>query len=97
MLRFGKLPLKAKNPRKNVPYQEAQIVRFCLDAGYELIDIKISHILALRELKLKKDYYSANYDPFDRILIAQAKSENCVLLSHDTNFKNYDETCIRMI
>lgn len=29
-------------------------------------------------------------DPFDRLLIAQARSEDLVLVSHDKNIRKYD-------
>ncbi len=32
-----------------------------------------------------------NFDPFDRMLISQAKTQNIYILSHDINFKKYDK------
>ena len=63
-------------------------------AGYLMMDIKPEHILTLRSLRVKPSRMIMNHDPFDRLLIAQAKSENCKLLSHDRNFETYDEECI---
>ena len=45
-------------------------------------------------MRIREGHYSGNLDPFDRLLIAQAKTEECVLLSHDRNFENYLEKCI---
>ena len=36
-----------------------------------------------------------NFDPFDRMLISQAKTQNIYILSHDINFKKYDKACIK--
>lgn len=57
--------------------------------GFKRIDIKASHIKALSTLKEKENNKHA--DPFDRILLAQAKAENIALVSHDKKYKNYDE------
>lgn len=50
-----------------------------------------SHILAIRNLRIRDGRTLSNLDPFDRLLIAQAKTEECVLLSQDRNFENYLE------
>ncbi len=86
----------AKSPLK-CPYREADILRFCLSSGMEPLDILTRHILALRTLETREDSYLSNQDPFDRMLIAQAKTEGMILLSHDSNLANYRESCILMI
>ena len=82
-----------KNPEK-CPYHEKMILEYCMAAGYELIHIVPSHILAVRNLRIREGRTLSNLDPFDRLLIAQAKAEECVLLSHDRNFENYLEKCV---
>jgi PIN domain nuclease of toxin-antitoxin system len=49
-----------------------------------LLPIELSHIYALGELPLHHN------DPFDRILLAQAKAEGFSLVSKDAQFKHYD-------
>ena len=82
-----------KSPEK-CPYHEKKILEYCLAAGYEVIHILPSHILAIRNLRIRGGRTLSTLDPFDRLLIAQAKTEECVLLSHDRNFENYLEKCI---
>jgi PIN domain nuclease of toxin-antitoxin system len=48
----------------------------------------VSHILELQNLPLH------HKDPFDRLLIAQAKVENAVLLSKDAKFEPYPVTTL---
>lgn len=91
------IAIKNQKAPRQCPYHEAEILKYCMDAGYLIMDIEPAHVLAVRTLKVKTDRTVANYDPFDRLLIAQAKSEGCILLSHDRNFENYDEDCIVMI
>ena len=84
-----------KNPEK-CPYHEEDILQYCLDSGFEPMNILPSHILSVRSLKVRPDKTLSNLDPFDRLLIAQAKTENCVFLSHDRNLENYEESHIAL-
>ena len=88
------IALKNQKAPHLCPYHEAEILEYCVRAGYLVTDIKAAHILSVRTLRVKAGRTVANQDPFDRLLIAQAKSEGCALLSHDRNFENYDEPCI---
>ncbi|MBR5755323.1 MAG: type II toxin-antitoxin system VapC family toxin [Erysipelotrichaceae bacterium] len=68
----------------------------CLDAGYYTMPLKPKHAMWLDDLKVKEDAY-VNRDPFDRALIAQAKQENMILLTHDRIMEYYDEPCIMLV
>lgn len=50
---------------------------------FEILPLDFEHILELT--KLEKHHK----DPFDRIIISQAISENCTIISKDLNFKLY--------
>lgn len=54
------------------------------------------HVLGIRTLHVREGRVLSNQDPFDRILLAQARAENCLLLTHDSHFENYGEKCIRL-
>ena len=79
------------------PYHEKDILEYCVKAGYLVMDMKAKHVLEIRGLKVKQGAVLTNHDPFDRMLIAQAKSEKYILLSHDRNYGYYGEDCIRAI
>lgn len=51
--------------------------------GFEILPITLNHVLALETLPFH------HKDPFDRLLIAQAQSENLPLLSADAVFDLY--------
>ena len=68
----------------------------CLDAGYYTLPFKPKHAVYVDSLKLKEGS-QVNGDPFDRGMIAQAKEEGMILLSHDRVMEYYDEPCIRMV
>ena len=64
-------------------------------------------VLLLRDIKMKsgcvicgyKEHWAAldfhHRDPFDRLLIAQAISEQLVIMTHDESFKNYEVKLIQ--
>ena len=85
-----KAPLKC-------PYHEAEILEFCVAADMEPLSILPRHVLAVRNLRVFPDQFLSNQDPFDRLLIAQAKSDKLLLLTHDANLSHYQEPCIQMI
>jgi PIN domain nuclease of toxin-antitoxin system len=62
----------------------ASILKLIEDSGFELLPVLPAHILTLESLP----YY--HRDPFDRILIASAISENMEIVSIDGNFRFYD-------
>ena len=39
----------------------------------------------------------SHHDPFDRILVSQAKAENMVFLTHDSLIPYYGERCIMSV
>lgn len=58
-------------------------------ANFELLDIKPGHIMDLASLP------QHHRDPFDRILLAQAKHEGMHLLTADPLFSAYDVALIK--
>ncbi len=82
-----------KAPEK-CPYNEAIVEEISIRSGFHCMNITSDHIKNIRTLKTNPDCELSNYDPFDRMLISQAKTEGAFLLSHDINFQYYDEPCI---
>ena len=76
------------------PYHEKEILDYCLKAGYLVADMKPKHVLALRSLQVKPDRIISNHDPFDRLLLAQAKTERMKFITHDMLIPFYHEDCI---
>jgi PIN domain nuclease of toxin-antitoxin system len=52
-------------------------------SGYEILSISLNHLETLRELPLH------HRDPFDRLIIAQAKAEQLLLASTDQIMQKY--------
>lgn len=53
------------------------------DEGFDMLDITLKHTDAVKALPL------LHADPFDRILIAQAKSESMTLMTRDARILGY--------
>lgn len=68
----------------------------CEDNGYTLLPILNEHIFALETLKRAASAPQYN-NPFDRIMIAQAKVEELMFLTHDTQIPYYEESFITSV
>ena len=90
------IAIKFQKRPDTFPYSEDLIHDLCDDAGFGHFTVKPEHILALHALQRMADS-PAHKDPFDRILLAQAKEEGAVLLTHDRRFTEYDESCILVV
>ena len=55
----------------------------CVANGFEVLDVKLPHILALESLP------ALHGDPFDRLLLAQSRAEDAVLVSGDPRLSDY--------
>ena len=82
----------ALHPDK-IPFSGKELSSYCTQAGYEPLDISDRHVFALESLKRAESAKPHN-DPFDRIMISQAKAENMLFLTHDTLLPDYNEACI---
>ncbi len=68
----------------------AEQFNFLCDQNYLLnISIQNKHIEQLE--KINKNENIKHNDPFDKMLLAQAKAENMIFITHDNKFKAYNE------
>lgn len=70
-----------------------KLINACDKAGFMHLNIGLSHIQTLHLLK-QNERNIDHKDPFDKMLIAQAKSEGMLLLTEDQKIKTYNEDCI---
>ena len=79
------ITIKAGTGKLTLPERPSEfVVRAIQLMSLRLLDITHSHVAALENLP---NYHQ---DPFDRMLIAQARSEELVLLTTDHNFDKYE-------
>ena len=79
-----------------MPVSGDEFTTGCLEAGFIPLAIENEHVLAVGGLHRRSDA-PPHHDPFDRILIAQAKTENMILLTHDSLLSGYEEPCVKEI
>ena len=77
----------------NVEFTGKELSGFCREAGFLPVEVKKRHVFALETLK-RPDTAPRHNDPFDRMLIAQAKADNLTFLTHDELLSYYGESCI---
>ena len=63
------------------------------NAGFAELEITAGHAAAVGDLSYREDHK----DPFDRMLIAQAKAEGMLLVTHDVKLIDYGETCVMLV
>lgn len=77
----------------DIPFDERDFYEGCQEAGFVPLGLADKHILAVNTLT-RPEGSKAHSDPFDRLLLAQAKVENLSFLTHDTLIADYAEKCI---
>lgn len=76
-----------------MPVLAKELMEYCIQSGFRMISIKESHIFAMENLRREKDS-QPHKDPFDRLLICQASTENMIFVTHDSLISGYHEPCI---
>lgn len=84
------LAIKAGLPKRSFKVDPRLLRRALLDAGFEELLITSDHALTVLDLP------PIHKDPFDRILIAQAKSEGIMLLTVDAVVAQYPGTIVKV-
>lgn len=85
--------IKHANHPDNVEFSGKELSQFCEEADFFPLVICDKHIFALETIKRKEDA-PPHHDPFDRLLIAQAKAEKMSFITHDSLIPYYEEKCI---
>ena len=85
--------LKHARRPKEIPFDASEFSESCREAGFFPLTLSDKHILAVRSLSRPEGVKEHN-DPFDRLLLAQAKVENVSFLTHDALIPDYNEPCI---
>ena len=74
----------------------SEVAAKCRQAEFAELPLRSSHIQQLHTLS-RKEGSPSHKDPFDRILITQAKSEDMVFLTHDSLLADYEEPCVTLV
>lgn len=89
VLSLWEIELKRLAKPDMMPFTARKIEDLCKASGFEEIPLEGKCVHLLQTLK-RPDTEPEHKDPFDRMLICQATSEDMVLLTHDSLIKGYD-------
>jgi len=73
-----------------------ELTEYCEQSGFQKVLIREKHIYALAGLK-REEGMPPHKDPFDRMLICQAATENMIFVTHDSLIPGYNEPCIMAV
>lgn len=85
--------IKHTNHPDNVTFTGKELSQYCQEAGFLPVEMRDKHVYALETLS-RAEGAPPHRDPFDRMLIAQAKAENLSFLTHDSLLPYYEEPCV---
>mgnify|MGYP002625046615 CR=1 FL=1 len=81
---------------ERIPCSGEKFVSLCGASDMYPISLNNKHISVFESLK-RPENAPQHKDPFDQILISQAKAENMVFLTHDKTLQYYDYSDIRIV
>ena len=87
------LSIKHSLHSDNIPFSGKDLLSKSLYAGFIELPVCGKYTESLETLK-RNPNSPEHKDPFDRMLIAQAKYENMRFLTHDSKLPAYNEPCI---
>ncbi len=85
--------IKHANHPDNVEFTGMELSQYCQEAGFLSVEVRDKHVFALETIT-RAEGAPPHCDPFDRMLIAQAKAENMSFVTHDSLLPYYEEKCI---
>lgn len=71
----------------------SKLSELCRKMGYRMLPIADNHVKALETL-IYHNPSQVHNDPFDRIMVAQAKADGLKFMTHDSKIPFYDEECV---
>ena len=90
--------IKHRKKPENIPFNEYDFSEACQRAGFIPLNLIGEHIFVFALSTLHRIAEAREHnDPFDKILIAQAKFENLFFLTHDSLIFDYQEPFIVLV
>ena len=90
------IELKRVTRPSAIPVTAEQSAACCHKLGYSRLALKKKHIYELSTLRLEESA-PPHKDPFDRMLICQAKAENMAFVTHDARLGGYGEPFVMIV
>lgn len=93
IISLWEVELKRLAHPNEMPISARELAGYCEQCDFLPVPIKKDHIFVLSDLKRLPDA-PPHKDPFDRILICQASTENMIFVTHDSLLSCYEAPCI---
>ena len=84
---------KTKSKKNNLEFSTQDFVKYCEMAGFIELPLLSKHFLGESSLKWIGEG-EEHKDPYDRLLLSQAKNENFRFMTHDDKILHFDEKCL---
>ena len=85
---------RSRHPDK-IPYTAQQFELLCRESGFLPLGTDFKHAIVMESLHYDRESAPQDHnDPFDRLLLAQAKAENMKFMTHDHLLPYYNENCV---
>lgn len=73
----------------------ADVYEDSIRSGYVMTDLHARHIMGLHSLPVPAGL--DHKDPFDKMLISQARTDHMLFLTHDSRIREYNIPCIKYV
>lgn len=73
-----------------------EFLHYCEQAGFKKLSLDDKHVIAYETLN-KVENTPEHNDPFDKILLAQAKGDGMFFITHDKSFTYYNEPYLILV
>ncbi len=87
--------IKHSTNKNGVPFSAEQFRSLCDEAGFIPLNMRFVHAEVVEQLEYDGENAPRDHrDPFDRLLLAQAKTEKMQFITHDSLIPFYHEDCV---
>ncbi len=93
VISIWEISIKHSAHPEDLEFSGRELSEFCQEAGFLPLALRDKQVYALETITRSENAPRHN-DPFDKILVAQAKAENMSFLTHDSLIPYYEERCI---
>lgn len=94
-VKVWEVALKHARHPELISYTAQQFEHLCRVSGFVPLVTEFKHAYMMESLRYDRESApQVHNDPFDRLLLAQAKSENMLFITHDHLIPFYHECCV---
>ena len=93
LVSLWEVSIKHQISSSKMPVSDEELSVYAEQSGIRCLNLTKRHISLIKTLH-RNENAKPHHDPFDRILICQAKAENMMFITHDSLIPDYGESCV---